>query len=239
MMTPPPATGPWCSDHQMSAGRYSSSCRRIAARCSGVQDNLTQRPFFHRARHARCSARETNGSFERDVRGSALSEACFLLFPPLARLLSVSRRQSGSPWVVRSLYVSWALAGNVSFFAAMQTRQHREHQELLRTMELRREREATILRQKSEFLARQRLEPKLHTGEQRTKTKQRAAQKLTASALVGRLRQVNAFGVVANPECGLHCIENRGDWDDTCLFIPSRPRRQRGFSLVSSLMTHT
>ena len=118
------------------------------------------------------------------------------------------------------LYVSWALAGNVSFFAAMQTRQHREHQELLRTMELRREREATILRQKSEFLARQRLEPKLHTGEQRTKTKQRAAQKLTASALVGRLRQVNAFGVVANPECGLHCIENRGDWDYTCLFHP-------------------
>ena len=76
------------------------------------------------------------------------------------------------------LYVLWALAGNVSFFAAMQTRQHREHQELLRTMELRREREATILRQKSEFLARQRLEPKLHTGEQRTKTKQRAAQNL-------------------------------------------------------------
>jgi hypothetical protein len=116
--------------------------------------------------------------------------------------------------------VLWALAGRVYWFGEILSRQHQEQQELLRALERNREEQARLLRQNSETLARQRLEPKLHTREQRTMTKQRAAQTLTASALVGRLRQVNAFGLVANPERRLHCSENRGDWDYTCWFHP-------------------
>ena len=109
--------------------------------------------------------------------------------------------------------VLWALAGRVYWFGEILSRQHQEQQELLRTLERNREQQARLLRQNSETLARQRLE-------QRTMTKQRAAQTLTASALVGRLRQVNAFGLVANPERRLHCSENRGEWDYTCWFHP-------------------
>ena len=118
------------------------------------------------------------------------------------------------------VYLLLALAGRLYSFGGMLMRQHREQQEFLRTLELSSEREARLLRQNSEARARQRLEPKLHTGEQRTMTRQRAGQKLTTAALVGRLRQVNAFGLVANPERRLHCSENRGDWDYTCWFHP-------------------
>ena len=118
------------------------------------------------------------------------------------------------------LFVLLALAGRVYSFSVILSRQHQEQQELLRTLERSREQQERLLRQNSETLAQQRLEPSLHAGERRTTTKQGAAQKLTASALVGRLRQVNAFGLVANPERRLHCSENRGDWDYTCWFHP-------------------
>jgi hypothetical protein len=123
------------------------------------------------------------------------------------------------------LYVLWALAGNVYSFGAMLARQHQGQQEVLRTLERNREQQARLLRQNSETLAPQPLDPKLHPAEQRTMTRQPAAQKLTASALVGRLRQVNAFGLVASPERRLHCSENRGDWDYTCWFHPDPVRR--------------
>ena len=55
----PPGTGPWFSCHFASDCRYASSCRRMALRSSGVHESLHQRPFLHRARHARCSARLT------------------------------------------------------------------------------------------------------------------------------------------------------------------------------------
>ena len=118
---------------------------------------------------------------------------------------------------VMLIYVLWALAGRVFWFGGLLNQQHRDQQEFVRTLEQRNEQEARLLRQKIE--ARQQLEPSLHTGEQRT-TRQRAGQKLTTSALVGRLRQVNAFGLVANPQRRLHCSENRGDWDYTCWFHP-------------------
>jgi hypothetical protein len=95
----------------------------------------------------------------------------------------------------------------------MLTRQHQEQQDAMRLMELRGKQQATLLRQDVETAKRQ-------TAEPRATTRQSARQKLTASALVNRLRQVNAFGVVANPERRLHCSENRGHWDYTCLFHP-------------------
>ena len=44
----------------MSASRYASSCRTIAARSSGGHESLAQRPRFQVSRHLRWSARETN-----------------------------------------------------------------------------------------------------------------------------------------------------------------------------------
>ena len=45
---------------RMSASRYASSCRRIAARSAGGHESLTHRPRFQASRHLRWSARETN-----------------------------------------------------------------------------------------------------------------------------------------------------------------------------------
>lgn len=119
------------------------------------------------------------------------------------------------------LYVLWALANSVFSFAGMLAQQRQEQQEMMRTLERSRERETTLLPENRETFARQRVETaKLHRPEPRTTTRQPARQKLTASVLVNRLRQVNAFGLVANPERRLHCIANRGDWDYTCLFHP-------------------
>jgi hypothetical protein len=121
---------------------------------------------------------------------------------------------------VMLIYVLWALANQVYWFGGLLNRQHREQQEFVRTLQERSEREARLVRENSEARARQQLDPRLHTGEQRTMTRRRAGPKLTTSALVGRLRQVNAFGLVANPERRLRCSENRGDWDYTCWFHP-------------------
>jgi hypothetical protein len=115
------------------------------------------------------------------------------------------------------LFVLWALAGRMYSFGAMLSRQHQEQQELLRTLERIREQQARLLRQNSETLAQQRLEPKLHTGEQRTMTKQRAAQKLTASAVFVKSMPSDSSPIL---NVGLHCSENRGDWDYTCWFQP-------------------
>jgi hypothetical protein len=42
--------------------------------------------------------------------------------------------------------------------------------------------------------------------------------KMPVPAVVKRLRQVNAFGVVASRERLLHCSDNPGAWDYTCVF---------------------
>jgi hypothetical protein len=111
------------------------------------------------------------------------------------------------------LFVLWSLANAVFSFAAMLTRQHQEQQDTMRLIERNGKHQAALLRQNVETA-------KLHRAEPRTTARQPARQKLTASALVNRLRQVNAFGLVANPARRLHCSENRGDWDYTCLFHP-------------------
>jgi hypothetical protein len=111
------------------------------------------------------------------------------------------------------LYVLWSLANAVFSFGGMLSRQHQEQQDTMRLMERRGKQQATLLRQDVETAKRQ-------TAGPRTTTRQPARQKLAASALLNRLRQVNAFGLVANPERRLHCSDNRGDWDYTCLFHP-------------------
>jgi len=111
------------------------------------------------------------------------------------------------------IFVLWSLANAVFSFAGQLTRQHREQQETMRLVEQRGKEQAALLRQDVEPV-------KFHRAGPRTATKQPARRKLTASALVSRLREVNAFGLVANPQRRLHCSENRGDWDYACLFHP-------------------
>ena len=117
------------------------------------------------------------------------------------------------------LYVLWLLANSVFSFGAMVTRQHQE-QDTLRTLERSEKRQIALLRQNRENLARQRPQTATPHAEPRTTGSQTARRKLTASALVSRLRKVNAFGLVAQPERRLHCSDSRGDWDYTCLFHP-------------------
>lgn len=111
------------------------------------------------------------------------------------------------------LFLLWSLANTVFSFSDLLTRQHQEQQDTKRFLERSRERETRLLRQNIETA-------KSYAAAPRTATRQPSRQKLTASALVNRLRQANAFGLVGNPERGLHCSENRGDWDYTCLFHP-------------------
>ena len=118
------------------------------------------------------------------------------------------------------LYVLWLLAKSLFSFGAMVTRQHQEQQDTLRTLERSEKRQLTLLRQNRENIGRQRPETATRHAEPRTIGSQTARRKLTASALVSRLRKVNAFGLAAQPERRLHCSDSRGDWDYTCLFHP-------------------
>jgi hypothetical protein len=111
------------------------------------------------------------------------------------------------------IFVLWSLANAVFSFAGQLTRQHQAQQETMRLVEQRGKEQAALLRQNVEAA-------KFHRAEPRATRRQPVRPKLTASALVSRLRRVNAFGLVANPERRLHCSENRGDWDYACLFHP-------------------
>jgi hypothetical protein len=115
------------------------------------------------------------------------------------------------------LYVLWLLANSAFSFAYQLKRQHEQQQATLRTLERDNERQTAMLR---EGLERQRADLAKPRTVTRTSTKKSTRQKLTAAALVNRLRQVNAFGLVANPERRLHCTESRGGWDYTCRFHP-------------------
>lgn len=107
------------------------------------------------------------------------------------------------------LYVLWLLANNLFWFGETLRRQHQEQQALERNAQQQR----ALLLQNIESI-------KSHSGQSWMAAGHLGRQKLSASALVTRLRQVNAFGLVASPARRLHCSENRGDWDYTCLFHP-------------------
>jgi hypothetical protein len=114
------------------------------------------------------------------------------------------------------LYVLWLLATNLFSFGVQLKQQHEQQQRALQTIEQNGQRQAEILRQNSENLARQRLQAA--TPPTAAREKRASGQKMPASVVVKRLRRVNAFGVVATPERLLHCTDNNGAWDYTCVF---------------------
>ena len=113
-------------------------------------------------------------------------------------------------------YVLWLLATSLFQFGVQLKEQHEQQQRALQRLEQSSQREAEILRENSENLARQRLPTAaLATA---AREKRASGPKMPASAVVKRLRRVNAFGVVATPERLLHCTDNTGAWDYTCVF---------------------
>ena len=116
------------------------------------------------------------------------------------------------------LYVLWLVAGRAYSFAEQVKRQDQEQKQTLLTLERTRQREAAILQQQKENLDRQRMQPPAPTKAERPYSGKNSHQKMPASAVVKRLRQVNAFGLVANRERLLHCTDNSGAWDYTCVF---------------------
>lgn len=93
------------------------------------------------------------------------------------------------------IFVLWLLAGRMYSFAEQVKRQDRQQKQTLEMFEQVNQRELANIQQ--------------HRN---------SHPKMPASAVVNRLRQVNAFGLVANPERRLHCTDNQGDWDYVCLF---------------------
>jgi hypothetical protein len=110
------------------------------------------------------------------------------------------------------VYLLWLLANSLISFGYQVKRQ----QDTVRMLERDGERRAALLRQDLEQQRATFAKPPLVTRPNANKS---TRQKLTAPALVNRLRQENAFGLVANPQRRLLCIENHGGWDYTCLFL--------------------
>ena len=113
------------------------------------------------------------------------------------------------------LYLLWLLAGSVFSFGAQLKRQRDEQQQTLQMLERSRQREVAIVQQQKENLNRQRMQPPVPI---KAAQPNGSRKKMPAPAVVKRLRQVNAFGLVASPERLLHCTDAAGEWDYTCVF---------------------
>ena len=113
------------------------------------------------------------------------------------------------------VFMLWLLAGRLYSFAEQVKRQDREQKQTLELLERNRQRELAIMQQQRESLY---PPAPIFTKAGPPKTNKTAHQKMPAAAVVNRLRQINAFGLVANPERRLHCIDSQSDWDYTCLF---------------------
>ena len=116
------------------------------------------------------------------------------------------------------LYVLWLLAGRAYSFAEQVKRQDQEQKQALQMMERTWQREAAIVQQQRAILDRQRTLPPVPTKATRPNGGKDSSQKMPASAVATRLRRVNAFGLVATRQRLLHCTDNPGAWDYTCVF---------------------
>jgi hypothetical protein len=116
------------------------------------------------------------------------------------------------------VYFLWLLAGRAYSFGEQVKQQDQEQKQTLQMLERNRQREAEILQQQKANLDRQRMQPPVPTKSTRSNSVRDSSQKMPASAVVRRLRHVNAFGLVASPERLLHCTDNSGNWDYTCVF---------------------
>jgi hypothetical protein len=116
------------------------------------------------------------------------------------------------------VYLLWLLAGQVISFAEQVKRQDREQKQTLEMLERNRQRELAIIQQQHESIYRQAAQTAMTTQATPPDGSRHSGQKMPAPAVVKRLRQVNAFGLVASRERLLHCTDNHGGWDYTCVF---------------------
>jgi hypothetical protein len=116
------------------------------------------------------------------------------------------------------VYVLCLLAGRAYSFGEQVKRQDQEQKQTLEALERSRQVEAEIQQRQKANLDRQRMQPPVPTKSWQSTGVRDSYQKMPASAVVTRLRHVNAFGLVGRPERLLHCTDNPGDWDYTCVF---------------------
>ena len=116
------------------------------------------------------------------------------------------------------IYLMWLVAGRAISFAEQVKRQDREHKQTLEMLEKNRQRDLAIIQQQHERIYGQLAQKPIATKATTPNASKNSRQKMPAPAVVKRLRQVNAFGLVASRERLLHCVDNHGDWDYTCVF---------------------
>lgn len=118
------------------------------------------------------------------------------------------------------IFVLWLVAGRLYSFAEQVKRQDREQQQTLEMLERNRQRELAIIQRQHENFYGQPVPAPIPVKAAPPDGSKHTYPKMPASAVVKRLRRVNAFKLVANPERRLHCMDNHGEWDYICLFHP-------------------
>jgi hypothetical protein len=113
------------------------------------------------------------------------------------------------------VYMLWLVATSAFSFAGQLKRQHEQQQQTLQMLEQNQQRQIAILNEQRQIAI---LNQQTAEATKRTRPDKLSHQKMTAAAVVKRLRQVNAFGLVARRERLLHCSDNHGAWDYTCVF---------------------
>jgi len=116
------------------------------------------------------------------------------------------------------VYLLWLVAGRAISFAEQVKRQDREQKQTLEMLEQNRQRELAMIQQQHESIYRQPAQKPRATKATPPNDSKNSGQKMPAPVVVKRLRQVNAFGLVASRERLLHCVDNHVDWDYTCVF---------------------
>jgi len=113
-------------------------------------------------------------------------------------------------------YVLWSFGHTVFSAVSRAKQQQAAAQQVSQAFEQNGKRETEFTRQDIQNLTRQPVH--IPPPPQASEPKKPSGQKMPAPAVVKRLRQVNAFGVVASRERLLHCTDNPGVWDYTCVF---------------------
>ena len=118
------------------------------------------------------------------------------------------------------VFLLWLVAGRFYSFAEQIKQQDRERKQTLEMLERNRQRDLAIIQQQHERFYGQPVPTPIPAKAARPNSGKNSHSKMVPSAVVNRLRRVNAFGLLAKPERRLHCMENQGDWDYICLFHP-------------------
>lgn len=123
-------------------------------------------------------------------------------------------------WIFGGLvaFVVWELAGSLLGFGMMLNYQHHQQQEALRDLQQSADRQAKLIRENANRAGRGPTQPNVAPAAAAARPLSTSSQsKLTPTALVSRLRKLNAFDLAANPRHVLYCASGGGAWDYVCV----------------------